>query len=340
MTETVVPLRGEELSGYLAYGEVSISTEEAMSHENLTARGYDLYTVYKVTAPTHRFLSTSQVPTFQKRHESEAWTDIDAADIQEIEYPTGRLILKSALASDYTVRIKVSSPTAKYLTLHVLLGAYDADVTLKKESRKFMLWQDSGKRVVMKAMEWSIAIKRFHMWTQAYLETNLTGDHNDLKWIHWLGGIPGNDVSVTYVDPGAPSQALSISVSGKDITVNLATNGASAITSTAAQIASLANSLQKVKWLNVKVEMKTGNDGSGVVTAMSKTNLANGANPLKYWDLLAEQDLVGIIVYDDETNTFGDAGYCHLSQEDTSKPSDDLIEGPVTFEGNGRLYLT
>jgi hypothetical protein len=56
-----------------------------------------------------------------------------------------------------------------------------------------------------------------------------------------LIGPIGTGYSLQFVNPGAPNVALSISVVGTAVTVTLATNGASAITSTLGQVVALIN---------------------------------------------------------------------------------------------------
>jgi len=103
-----------------------------------------------------------------------------------------------------------------------------------------------------------------------FLETALTGANNDLVWIARQPDTSA--VTVAYVDPALASQALSIEVTGDDIVVNLATNGALAITSTAAQIMALANATKEVTDL-VTVQLAPGSTGVGVVIALAATGL-------------------------------------------------------------------
>lgn len=107
----------------------------------------------------------------------------------------------------------------------------------------------------------------------ASFTTSLTGTNNDLVWTARLAGADGNAISVAYVDPGAINQALAAVVTGTAIVINLATDGTGVITTTAAQIAALAAFGSIVSVANAG-----GNDGSGVVTAMSATNLSGGVN--------------------------------------------------------------
>lgn len=109
----------------------------------------------------------------------------------------------------------------------------------------------------------------------ATLSTNLTGTNNDLTFTAVTAGTGGNSVTVTYVDPSGNNQALAISVLGSAITASLATGGGGAITSTAAQIKTAIEASAAASAL-VTVANKSGNDGTGVVTAMAATALSGG----------------------------------------------------------------
>jgi Bacteriophage tail sheath protein len=110
----------------------------------------------------------------------------------------------------------------------------------------------------------------------ATLTTALTGTNNDLKYSARQVGTGGNTIRVTYVVAGV-STPLTVSVSGKDITVNVATNGSSAATSTAAQVAAAIAASAAANAL-VTTANDTGNDGTGVVTALTQTSLAGGTD--------------------------------------------------------------
>ena len=103
------------------------------------------------------------------------------------------------------------------------------------------------------------------------LTTNLTGNNNDL--IFKARSSTDSDLTVTYVNPGTANATAFIELSGKNITVNLATNGSSVITTTASDIISLVNNNADVLAL-VHVYVADSNDGSGVVTAMTKTTFS------------------------------------------------------------------
>lgn len=108
------------------------------------------------------------------------------------------------------------------------------------------------------------------------LTTALAGANNDLTYTGKSGNATDNDTTIRYVVSGT-STALSVAVAGTAITVNVATNGGGAATSTAAQVKTAVDAAAPAAAL-VTVANATGNDGTGVVTALSATPLAGGAS--------------------------------------------------------------
>ncbi|MFZ4539209.1 hypothetical protein [Propionivibrio sp.] len=116
---------------------------------------------------------------------------------------------------------------------------------------------------------------------QAALTVNPAGDDNSLTFTAVAYGAGGNAITIEYVDPGAASASLGVVVSGPTITVNLATDVNSAITSTAAEVlTAIEASTAAVALITVAIDTSdAGNadDGSGVVTAMAVDTFAGGA---------------------------------------------------------------
>lgn len=115
---------------------------------------------------------------------------------------------------------------------------------------------------------------------RATLARNPAGDDNALAFTAVKYGVYGNGITIAYVNGGA-SQSLSVSVVDKAITVNLATNGSSVITSTAAQVKAAIEASAAAAAL-VTCTINTGDtgsadDGSGVVTALAAANMTGGA---------------------------------------------------------------
>lgn len=85
----------------------------------------------------------------------------------------------------------------------------------------------------------------------------------------------GNDLSIAMTDPGAADQPLSVSVTGDDIVVSLATDSTGAVTSTAAEVVAAINASPAASALVVAYTYR-GNAGAGVVSPVSATALTDG----------------------------------------------------------------
>lgn len=108
----------------------------------------------------------------------------------------------------------------------------------------------------------------------ATITLNMTNALADLTYTAVNHGTEGNNITVTHVNPSANNAALSVSVSGTDITINLATNGSGVITSTAALVKAAVNANAEAAAL---VVCEDEGVGSGVVNAVAHTHLANGS---------------------------------------------------------------
>jgi len=88
-------------------------------------------------------------------------------------------------------------------------------------------------------------------------------------------GTAGNSITLTFTDPVGNNVPLSVAVSGNDITVTLATDGSSAVTSKANQVIALLNSNVNT---NSLISAKAGTSGGGgVVAAAASQALTGGA---------------------------------------------------------------
>lgn len=110
----------------------------------------------------------------------------------------------------------------------------------------------------------------------AALTTALTGANNDLVFTSTGVGAGGNSKTIAYINAGA-SKPLVVSVSGDAISIQLATNSGSVITSTASAILAAVNADPTASAF-VIASLAPANTGAGVVTAMSVTNLTGGVD--------------------------------------------------------------
>ena len=110
---------------------------------------------------------------------------------------------------------------------------------------------------------------------KARLQIGVVGSNNALTFTSKLPGELGNSSSLTLVDPKANNAALSISVSGRDVTVRLATGVSGAITTTATQLKTAIEANASANAL-FTITNTGASTGAGVVAALRRTQLADG----------------------------------------------------------------
>lgn len=113
--------------------------------------------------------------------------------------------------------------------------------------------------------------------TRATKTTGVIGNNNAILWSANRRGTAGNSITVALVDPSANNAALSVSVTGTAITVNLATSGAGAITSTAAQVIAAIEASEAASAL-VEVANAGASTGAAAVAAVAAGPLSGGAD--------------------------------------------------------------
>jgi hypothetical protein len=118
--------------------------------------------------------------------------------------------------------------------------------------------------------------------TKASLIVDPTGTQNSLKFTAKNAGIEGNNIKIKYTNPAAINQSLTVTLTvndtGRHIDISLATNGSGTITTTAAQLKAAVEANTSTNAL-VLIENVSGDDGSGVVTAMAEAPLQGGYGP-------------------------------------------------------------
>lgn len=109
----------------------------------------------------------------------------------------------------------------------------------------------------------------------AALTTAMTGDNNDISLTARAEGADGAHISIKLTDPSGNNKTISVAVSGDDIEVSLATGSGGAITTTASELVAAINSSAEASAI-VIASLAASNSGAGAVTALAKTQLANG----------------------------------------------------------------
>lgn len=111
----------------------------------------------------------------------------------------------------------------------------------------------------------------------ATLATGVVGTNNAITWTANDVGDEGNGLSITIVDPAGNNAALAVDVDGDDIVVSLATDGASAPTSTATEVIAAVAEHDTASRL-VTADDTGASTGAGVVAAVAETSLAGGVD--------------------------------------------------------------
>jgi len=111
----------------------------------------------------------------------------------------------------------------------------------------------------------------------ATLVTGVTADNNAILFTARIPGAAGEGIKVQLKDPSGNNQALKVTIENNVVVVSLATGGAGAITSTAADVIAAINASLYVK--DILVAANSGaSSGAGVVAAVAATALDNGAD--------------------------------------------------------------
>jgi flagellar hook protein FlgE len=174
----------------------------------------------------------------------------------------------------------------------------------------------------------------------AELTVDCTNANSDITFTAVNGGTVGNNISIEYVDPGAANQYLGIVVDDSDpddiiITVNLATDAAGAITSTASGIATEINTDEVAALL-----VSASAEGKGIVEAKGVDNLSGGMEvsdntPDIYSNTITAYDSKGSAV--DVTVQYTCVGQGRWVWDVTPSDGSSSSTGVISFDENGKL---
>jgi len=174
----------------------------------------------------------------------------------------------------------------------------------------------------------------------AELTVDCTNANSDITFTAVNEGTAGNNISIEYVDPGAVNQALGIVVDDSNsddiiITVNLATDAAGAITSTASGIATAINTNA-----NAALLVSASAEGKGIVEAKVVDNLAGGVEvqdntPDIYSNTMTAYDSKGSSV--DVTVQYTCVGQGRWVWDVTPSDGSSSSTGVISFDEKGKL---
>jgi hypothetical protein len=172
--------------------------------------------------------------------------------------------------------------------------------------------------------------------------TGVEGNNNAITWTAVRPGTDGNSITVALIDPTGNNVALSVAVDGTDIVVTCATDGASAITSTAAQIMAAIAASEAAAAL-VTVASTGASTGAGVVVAVSEGALSGGTKTGTPWTVGTDYEILSTregIVRPLTDGGMGAAGWCFVSYTygtvggtRVTMGGDAVVEVEVRIEG-------
>jgi hypothetical protein len=314
---------------YLASGTSATLADEAMQEVNLTAEGRPRYTVYEIASADHRYADDGTALVFQA--DTAGNGSFSAITPYKIEYPGTRIYLSAARGATDVIRCH----SGKYIPMTMCIGAMNWSLDASWETDKIMLLRDTAKTTIMKQKQWSAQATLALAKTCAAYTTALTGSMNNIYFVDNNGGVGGNGATggytITYADPGGVSATLSISMSGNDITVNLG-RAASAINTTSNAIVNLWGISAILRELKVTAAIKTGEDGTGLVTALAKQNFAGGLNSVDYSGVSGLAVAVFFSDYDADARW---EDYTRITKADLKMPADGQDTVSITFETYG-----
>jgi hypothetical protein len=117
----------------------------------------------------------------------------------------------------------------------------------------------------------------------ATLTTGTEAANNGLTWTAATAGTAGNAITLTLIDPGAPSAALSVTATTSAVRVSLATGSGGALTSTATAVAAAVAAWPAAAAL-VAATNTGASTGAGIVTALAATHLSGGTDAATSYD--------------------------------------------------------
>lgn len=154
----VTPLTGVDVAISMATGVSSSLINESMSVVNDEFPGVEDYTVYQITDISKRYLDDSVIPTFQKSDNGTDWMNISNSDIEEIQYPGGRVVLKDPLSSGYYVRCS----SGKYFDdITDIIFAKSMKISWKCDSVDVTVFKDEARSKIPALDDWSATIDTF-----------------------------------------------------------------------------------------------------------------------------------------------------------------------------------
>lgn len=324
----VTPIVPTLAAVYTTGGAVQALSDEAMSEVNMTALGYQRYTVYEITDVTKRYLDRGTVPVFQKQPGGiGGWVSLTGT----VEYAGGRIVLSTPLGSSDNVRVSTGN---YFTTITKVFGASVSKINNSKTLVEIPLLGDTYVRRAPTVRDFDLSVDSYMVLTQAEKLTTAGAANGNLRFKHITGGTAGNLYTVHLIDPGAPG-ALTIAVTGTDVDITLA-YATGAVTSTANQVMAAVNADPACRAIAFIAEMPAGSTGAGLMAAEGPLTLSGGLDANDFENLYSTPLIV--ILYVNTSTDVRMEGYAYIETEGYTFDPKNVVMDTITFKGDGPLY--
>ena len=304
---------------YLAT-DTNVLADEALTEVDLTSQGYAPHTVYEITG-VKRYMVPGSTPVFQ--FDTGGDHNYVAVTPYKTEMCGCRIFLSTARGATDVGRVH----SGNYMTLAMLAGMLNWKVNDGKKFDEVMIMGADCPKNYPVYKNWSADIESLIVGTQA------TRTIGNITLTHEPGGVGGNSIYTTVVDPGAGDNALSIAVTALEIVINLETDDGDLVTTEAELLEALDSSLA-VRNLGVVATM-TG-DGSPVVAAQAHTHLLGGLDASSY---TSDSTLV-VVLYSNTVTHRRREGYGKITNWDPDSDPTKVNRQKITINAdNCELYF-
>lgn len=324
---TLAPQPGAYVLVMHGSGSANNYSSEAMEEVNLYSARWGFisrYTVYRIADETKRMMIDTEAPVIQKKvHGSGDWVTM-AASTYKVWYGAGYVVFNNPLNSDDTVQCL----SGKYLTADTLIGCIERSFTMSRKHEDCTCFGDTAVARAGTIQDWNASLTALRAKKCAEVTSSGGPSNSHVRVVHHAGGTDGNSITIDFQDNN--SSSLSVSVSGTNIVVDLATDLGIPI-STAMSVVEALNSNPDVLALGVRAEIPSGEDGSGVVADSGPYTLDGGADEVDFESLMDETVVLKFYNIADEEGSFVGLGRIE-SIASTGGPA-DLLKAEMSVVG-------
>lgn len=322
---SLTPQPGDYVRVYGGLGSPNDYSDEAMEEVDLSALKWGerpANTVWRITDAAKRIMDDSEAPVFQ--YDPAGGTDWEALTPTEIWYGAGYII-----TADLGASAVVRCHSGHYLTPSEFFGCATKKFTDKVAMQEITAYGDTAIQRAPTLEDWDGSIEAFVAKRQAELLTSGGAANSHILLRHTAGGVDGNDLTLTITD--TDQNALSITVNGDDITVDLKTSGGNPV-STAREVVAAINANAACRAMKVRAYIPPGETGAGVVAAAVQASFAGGLDKIAYEDLRGER--LAFRFYTDFDNGEMCVGFGFVSDIDWIGGPADFLKAGLTIQGH------